>query len=228
MPDSISRDTAPVTAHAATGGVVAASPPVAARWEFRWMDHALPADADAIARWSPGPVTTSAETYLVSFRTAHNAKLRQGVVDLKRLRQISADGLEQWEPVLKSPGPLTPDQLEVLCASWGVAPPAHRRGPVPLDDLWRFVDRHPDLRRIDLVKRRRRIAVAGCRGEITEIDVAGQHWMSLAFEDEDPALVRAVLAGSGLDPRFNLNYPAALRRLFLRPRAPGHAVEGAP
>ena len=201
--------------------------PVVPRWEYRWMDRTLPVDPARAERWRAAPVSVTGETYLVSFRTPHNAKIRGGELDLKRLERISEDGIERWTPVLKTTFPLDAAAFREVCGAWGVPVPGPDRAPRTLADLSRFVDAQPDLRRVELVKRRRRVERMPCPGEFVEIAVADRHWVSLAFESEDPELVRAVLVQLGLDPRQNLNYPAALRRLFLRPRPQVQAAEGA-
>jgi hypothetical protein len=44
---------------------------------------------------------TSAEIYLLRVGGPQNAKIRDGILDVKRLQQVDANGLELWEPVLK-------------------------------------------------------------------------------------------------------------------------------
>src|SRR5262249_17790517 len=43
----------------------------------------------------------SGEGYLLSLGTDANAKIRDGLMDVKTLEQLDADGLEQWRPVMK-------------------------------------------------------------------------------------------------------------------------------
>ena len=225
MPDPRPLDTDLPTAPAATAVVAMPAMP---RWEARWIEETLPIDPAVLARWSAAAPAASEESYFVSFRTPHNVKVRRGLLEVKRLLQLSDDGLELWTPVLKSPFSLPRDAFTTLCAAWGTVPPVSLPDPLSLAELQRYVDRDPDLRHVAIIKRRRRVEHAGCPGEFTEITMAGQRWMSVAFEHEDPTLVRAALARLGLDPRRALNYPAALKRLFLRQGTAGHAVEGAP
>ena len=228
MPDPLLHPTDLPTASAAAAGVLASPTPTRPRWEARWIEDALPVHPAVLEQWNATTATMSEESYFVSFRTPHNGKVRRGILEVKRLLQLSDDGLELWTPVLKSPFPLAPEAFMTLSAAWGISPPAVRTDAIALADLQRIVDGDPDLRHVAIIKRRRRVEHAGCPGEFTEISTAGQRWMSVAFEHEDPTLVRAALAHLGLDPRRTLNYPAALKRLFLRGRSAGHAVEGAP
>ena len=228
MPDLRRSDIDSPMAPAAPAGFMTPITPTPPRWEARWIEERLPIDPAVLERWNAAAPTASEESYFISFRTPHNAKVRRDLLEVKRLLQLADDGLELWIPVLKSPFPLPPDAFITLCAAWGTIPPVSLPGPLSLAALQRYVDRDPDLRHVALNKRRRRVTHAGCQGEFTEITTAGQRWMSVAFEHEDPTLVRAALAQLGLDPRRALNYPAALRRLFLHEGTAGHAVEGAP
>ena len=198
------------------------------RWECRWIDAEAPV-AEARLAIDPDELPgTTVETYFVSLRTPHNVKVRHGELDIKRLLRIEPDGLEQWAPTLHAPFPLEASAREEITAAWGVRLPASPPVALTLHALDRLAADCAEVRRVTLTKHRLRLRHAGCPGELVTIEVAGQRWMSLAFEHEDPDIVRAASSDLGLDPRVNLNYPAALKRLFALPAPPARAVEGVP
>ena len=70
------------------------------RWEWRSFGERFgPAEAH-IASLSPTGVQESDELYLLSDAGA-NVKVRDALMDIKVLREVDADGLEQWTPVMK-------------------------------------------------------------------------------------------------------------------------------
>ena len=70
------------------------------RWEWRTFDASLNAIegrvAGALEHVAPH---TSAEIYLLRLGGPQNAKIRDGILDVKRLQQVDVIGLELWEPV---------------------------------------------------------------------------------------------------------------------------------
>lgn len=201
------------SSHAAAQGAAGPAGAVVPRWEWRRIERALPFDP-ALLRVDSGDAKVSSETYLLSTLTPHNIKVRGAMLEIKRLQKRTVDGLEQWRPSARSAFPLDAATLVELWDAWGVQAPATRSAVVSLADLVReLVSTHPALRSVDLVKRRDRLTLAGCHGELVELDISGERWVSVAFEDADPALVRAAVAAIGMDVRTNLNYPAALKRI---------------
>jgi hypothetical protein len=65
------------------------------RWEWRTFGGGQRAAEDAFAALTPGPVKESEELYLLS-AAGGNVKVRDGLLDIKLLREVNADGLERW------------------------------------------------------------------------------------------------------------------------------------
>jgi hypothetical protein len=217
MPDNATHDPQATAAPPAT---------VVPRWEWRLIARSLPFDRARLS-FAPGPPKVSSETYLLSSRSPHNIKVRGGVLEIKRLQQRATDGLEQWRPTARSTFPLDADTRVELWDAWAIAAPPGLTAVPSLPDLVReVVSPHPELRQVDLVKHRTRLSLAGCNGELVELEIAGERWISVAFEDADPALVRAAAASLGIDVRTNLNYPAALKRIVGLPPLEAPEKEG--
>ena len=197
-----------------------------ARWEWRWIGHQTPVPVSRLGdAWSDPPART-AEAYLVSAGSPHNVKVREGLIEVKRLRRVSGDGLEQWSPTVRAGFPLLPaDWVEVLDAL-GLPSNGADAPPDTLDGLLESLPPGASVRRVEVVKRRSRLMLAGCPGEWVRLDIEGRRMVSLAFEHEQADTVREALGALQLDPHDNLNYPAAIKRLIGMPDLQHHPRKG--
>jgi hypothetical protein len=199
--------------------------PVVPRWEWRSIARRLPLDRDRLTI-APGAATASAETYLLSTLTPHNIKVRNAMLEIKRLHQRAPDGLEQWRPTARAAFPLEAAALHELCEAWGLPPASIPAAPSLAVLCQECVTLHPALHRVDLLKRRQRLSFAGCGGELVELEINGERWVSVAFEDADAGVVRAAVVAAGCDVRANLSYPAALKQIRGLPIAVATESEG--
>jgi exopolyphosphatase / guanosine-5'-triphosphate,3'-diphosphate pyrophosphatase len=107
---------------------------VVPRWEWRIFGDDL-ADAErAFAALAPGPAVESDELYLLA-ATRATVKVRHDLLDIKVLREVNADGLERWEPVLKESFPLPAAEVSRVFDAIGVVPPPLTRDAYSLDQL---------------------------------------------------------------------------------------------
>jgi len=84
------------------------------RWEWRTLATSL-GDLRFALRGVPiERVRHIEETYLLCARSSHNAKIREGLMDLKWRKQVGRHGLELWDPVLKSTFPCEAEVLLLL------------------------------------------------------------------------------------------------------------------
>src|SRR6516165_1592176 len=82
------------------------------RWEWRTFDSSLNAIEGRVAAALEQVVPhTSAEIYLLRLGGPQNAKIRGGIHDVKRLRQVDANGFELWEALLKAKFPLNQNDV---------------------------------------------------------------------------------------------------------------------
>ena len=155
----------------------------------------------------------SDEIYLLDLNEVENAKIRDGALDIKRLRQTDADGLELWEPVLKALFPLGRRDLAAVSALWALPPEALPRETCTIQQ---FIDRvivlRSDLRIVPVHKSRRDFTFADCIAELVRLTVESRTLDSFSLEHEDPQRVLAALRKLGLDGRSNTNYPLGLKR----------------
>ena len=168
---------------------------------------------DVFAGLAPEPVEESDELYLLSGSGA-TVKLRHELLDVKLLREVDADGLERWEPVLKLASPLSGADAAAALDVLGVPPPAHPRDAYTFEEfLAAFVGPGGPVRAVRVAKRRVRYTLGDCRAEIAEVRAAGRTVRSLAVESEDASAVVAAVRGIGFDASVNTSYPRGLAAL---------------
>jgi len=186
------------------------------RWEWRSFGQSFgEAEARIRAVGAPGPVRESDEVYLLAAGCADNTKIRNGQMDIKRLRQVDDGGLQQWEPVFKESFPLTTGQLVEVFGVWGVDPPEPPPDSLSLDIfLQRWVPATQALRAVAVHKERHAYTVADAIVEIAELRIDGVATRTVAVEHADSALVARVVADLGLGALPNLSYLAGIRRLL--------------
>jgi exopolyphosphatase/guanosine-5'-triphosphate,3'-diphosphate pyrophosphatase len=184
------------------------------RWEWRVFGDDLGAAEDALAALTPGPVVESDELYLLCPSDAI-VKVRGGLVDVKLLREVDADGLERWEPVLKLGFPLPAAEVPTVFDSLGVAAPPRTRGAYTLDQfLAELAEPSGLIRAVRVHKRRVRYILDGCMAEIADVMADGRPARTIAAESEDASAVIAAIRSIGLDGYANTSYPRALAALI--------------
>jgi exopolyphosphatase/guanosine-5'-triphosphate,3'-diphosphate pyrophosphatase len=184
------------------------------RWEWRVFGEDLEAAEQAVAAQTPGSVVESDELYLLSAAGA-NVKVRDDLVDIKLLREVDADGLERWEPVMKQGFPLPAAEVSRVFDALGVASPPLTRDAYIVDQfLAELIEPGGAVRAVPVHKRRVRYTLGGCMAEIAEVEADGQGTRTIAVESEDASAVIAAVRSTGLDSYVNTSYPRWLAALI--------------
>src|SRR4029453_8964735 len=136
------------------------------RWEWRTFTHGLPGADATFEAMTPASVEESDELYLLA-PGGDNVKVRDGLMDIKVLRETDAAGLQRWEPILKVPFPLEAEAARGLFRGlWGATPAISPRG-LTLDAVMAAAGAgsagRPRVVRVH--KRRARYTVAGSQAE---------------------------------------------------------------
>lgn len=183
------------------------------RWEWRTFAPSLDdlrGKVNGVEFQAPREIL---ETYFVCLKSSHNAKVRDGLMDLKWRKQVDADGLELWDPVLKSTFPIEAGIVPRLFEAWGLPLPALPRASYTLPELLdEVLEPNPALRAVRTVKRREGFTLDGTTCEFARIVADGVPFESFCVEHEDPSLVLQVIRSLGLDSHQNINYPLGLKR----------------
>ena len=183
------------------------------RWEWRTFAPALDGLRQRLHGVSFDTSRESRETHLVCLGSSHNAKIRDGLMDLKWRKQVDADGLELWDPVLESAFPIEAGVVPRLFEAWGLGLPALGRAAYTLEELLEEVlEPNPALRAVRTVKRREGFTLDGTTCEFARVLAGGVPLESFCVEHEDPLLVLHVIRTLGLDSHRNISYPMGLKR----------------
>jgi exopolyphosphatase/guanosine-5'-triphosphate,3'-diphosphate pyrophosphatase len=187
------------------------------RWEWRIFAPSLTTLRGKLGA-DGGAIRASRETYVLSAGVDRNAKIRDDTFDIKLLRQVKFQGLEQWEPVFKARFPLGAPEIERAWSLWDLSPPSLRYDRYSAEAFLRdLVPSSPSLRAVTIDKARCALEYAGCIAEFATVAGLGISLETISIEHEDPQRILAALAELNLDPRDNTNYPRALRRALSLP-----------
>ena len=109
-------------------------------------------------------------------------------------REVNADGLEQWTPVMKAGFPLPAAEATRVLEALGLPKPSLPRKDYTLDEfIGEFAAPGGGIRAVKVHKRRTRYTVGGCMAELSDVVANGKRTRTIAVESEDAAgVVQAV------------------------------------
>ena len=144
-------------------------------------------------------VEESEELYLLT-PAGDNVKVRDGLMDIKVLRETDASGLQRWEPILKAAFPLDDEAARTVFQSLRRPLPDLPSDGLSLEAVLTAagVGAAGGPRLLRVHKQRARYTVAGCQAERTVFEVDGRRTTSIAVESTDPAAVVAAVDALGL------------------------------
>ena len=144
-----------------------------------------------------------------------NVKVRDALMDIKVLRELNADGLEQWTPVMKAGFPLPAAEAAKVLEALRLPVPTPVRASYTLDEfIGQFAAPGGAIRAVKVHKRRMRYTVGGCTAELSEVVADGKPTRTLAVESEDAAAVMRAVRELGLGGYANTSYPRGLAALI--------------
>jgi exopolyphosphatase / guanosine-5'-triphosphate,3'-diphosphate pyrophosphatase len=204
-----------VRADGATVGHELVEPTAVGRWEWRVFGEGFGAADVRFAALTVERIQESDELYLLSAARDATVKIRNGLMDIKKLRQVNADGLEQWTPVLKVGFPIPAASVGELVAALRIRLPGLARTEYTLEELVDELSASSDaLRVVPVHKKRARYTVNGCMSEVTEVRADGGATRTIAIESEDFVRLIATVRDYGLYSPPNVNYPSGLHALL--------------
>ena len=188
------------------------APGIVPRWEWRTFATDFAAAEAQLEGLAPERTEDSAEVYLLSAQSDASVKLREGLVDVKRLDRVSDDGFELWMPVLKSAFPLSSEDAAVVLAALAANAPNFSRGEYTREEFaTELVAPNPSLLAVSVRKRRSHYLVDSCMVESTDIETDAGTIRTMAIESPDRALVSATVVRLGLGGRRNINMARGLK-----------------
>jgi exopolyphosphatase/guanosine-5'-triphosphate,3'-diphosphate pyrophosphatase len=184
------------------------------RWEWRSFGQRFGEAEARLAALTPTGVQESDEVYLLS-GAGDNVKVRDALMDIKVLREVNADGLEQWTPVMKAGFPLPAAEVARVFESLRLPVPALSRASYTLDEfIEAFAQPGGPIRRVNVHKRRVRYRVGGCTAEFSDVVANGKPTRTIAVESTDAQGVIRAVRDLGLGGYANTSYPRALAALI--------------
>ncbi len=183
------------------------------RWEWRTFGTRFGA-ADIVFRaLTPTGIQESDELYLLS-SGGDNVKVRDDLMDIKVLKEVNADGLEQWTPVMKAGLPVPAADVQKVLESLRLVIPDLAREAYTLDQFLDELVPAGTLRAVQVHKRRVRYTIGGCTSELSDVVADGKETRTVAIESEDPAAVIAAVRSIGLADYANTSYSRGLADLI--------------
>lgn len=176
------------------------------RWEWRTFGTDFGAAEEVFAALEPTGIQESDEVYL---RTGSGpiVKIRDELMDVKVLQEVSPEGLEQWVPVMKEGFPLAATDVTKIFAMLEIDPPPLNRDSYTLDQfLPEVLGSHPQVSAVPIHKRRVRYTLDGCTAELTDLVVDSVPTRTIAIESEDPAKVIDAVNAAGMQTLLNHNF----------------------
>jgi len=155
----------------------------------------------------------SGEIYIVSHAEQTNVKIRDGMIDIKRLIERRGP-LEQWKPVFKAAFPIERQvAVESVFPLLGIEAPVFAADLLGEDAFIAAAERANGVMAIPVRKERSLVSIGDCQGEASVVTVDGDEILTVAVESVDPSSVEGAIALLGIDKYPNESYPALLRRL---------------
>jgi exopolyphosphatase/guanosine-5'-triphosphate,3'-diphosphate pyrophosphatase len=199
-----------VSSEPASAGASAAPATIVPRWEWRTFGGSFGEAEERLGK--PERVQESDELYLLSPVSDASVKVRDELMDVKRLQHVDEHGLQQWLPVLKAPFPLGPEDVPAVLAALELPAPELAHTAYTLDDLLDLTGAHA----VEVHKVRRRYDVAGCASELTDVRVGSDMARTVAVESEDPRRVVDAVRSLGLPLAPNTCVARGLKALVGR------------
>jgi exopolyphosphatase/guanosine-5'-triphosphate,3'-diphosphate pyrophosphatase len=184
------------------------------RWEWRTFGSTFGGAESAFAALTPSATQESDELYLLT-ESGENVKVRDDLMDIKEFRETNADGLERWEPVMKTAFPLPSADAAAVVEALRLDVPELPRDAYTLEQfLDELVAPAGTVRLVRIHKLRNRYTVGGCMAELTDVVADGRPVRTIAVESEDAAAVVAAVRSLGLGDYLNTSYPKGLAALL--------------
>ena len=183
------------------------------RWEWRTFGKEFGVGEERIKKYEQVLFKKSSEKYILSRKSNENCKIRDDLMDIKSLRQVNEDKLEQWYPTMKLSFPLKKEDIANLFKNFfKVDVPKFERDEYTYDQyLDEVVGKSPDLEIVNVYKERSIYNIKDTTVEIAETTFNGKPNRTICVEHIDPKLVMEVVRELGVEKYPNINYLKAMK-----------------
>ncbi len=190
------------------------------RFEFRTFGQDFKLESKKMAELSaPVPEKvrerSSEETYIVSkTNNINNTKIRDGKMDIKTFVQ-EIDGLEQWNPLLKTEFPLKADFIKNdVFSAFKTECPKLEKDEYSTEEFLQIIKEHKDLQAVNVKKHRFGYMVNDTICEVAEVLINGALVYTINSESTELDDIKKTLKDVGLTEKENINYLGAIKRVI--------------
>ena len=190
------------------------------RFEFRTFGQNFDKSAKLMTQLSaPVPEKVrereSDEIYILSkTNNINNTKIRNGKIDIKTFVQ-TIDGLEQWNPLMKSEFPITREVLEKeVFPAFQVDTPLLTKDSYTLKEFLSIVVEHPKLKDVKVHKKRFGYMVNNTICEVCNVLINGVKVISINSESTELEDIKKTILDLELEGIENINYLQAIKRII--------------
>ncbi len=190
------------------------------RFEFRTFGQNFDKSAFLMARLSvPVPQKVwereSDEIYIMSrTNNVNNTKIRDGKMDIKTYVQ-TVDGLEQWNPLMKSEFPIAKEILvKEVFPAFQVEMPELKQDTYTMEEFLGMIEAHPDLQGVRVHKQRFGYMVNDTICEVGNVLINGAKVVTINSESTEIEDIAKTLEDVKLTGVENINYLQAIKRVI--------------
>ncbi len=184
------------------------------RWEWRTFGEDFGEAEAKIKEHECTREVESSEVYILSKKNGENIKVRDTLMDIKVLREVNGDTLEQWFPIMKATFPIGKDEMAEVFKAAGVEVDLTDAEDIDFNAfIAKYVDSNPNLKSVGVFKKRYGYMIDGATVEIADLTIDGKAIRTTAVEDADPELVINLVKKLGLIGFENISYIKAMRRM---------------
>ena len=186
------------------------------RWEFRSFQTDFGKAEELIQQHEVTRIRESFEVYILSQKSNDNTKVRDELMDIKTPLRISAQTkLEQWTVLMKAGFPIHINELALVYKAFGFQMPYCERDEYTYQQyIERLIKPNPDLRMVNVYKKRDGYLIDECIVEIAEVKFDEIQKKTIAVEHMDPELVQKTVMKLELSQFENINYIKEMKRTF--------------
>ena len=183
------------------------------RWEWRTFGQAFGESEEKIKQHGEKGFKKSEEKYILSKVSGENVKFRFDLIDIKTLKQVNSDKLEQWYPAMKEGFPISKSNLEILFRDFfKVSAPEFKRDTYTYEEfLDELVAPCDQLCVVDVYKERHAYEINQATVEIADTTFNGVPMRTVCVEHTDPDNVIATVRELWLIGFDNINYINAMK-----------------
>jgi len=184
------------------------------RWEWRTFGEDFGKAEEAIKAHECTRVLESSEIYFLSRNSDQNLKIRDDLIDIKNLKEVNGDKLEQWVPIMKASFPLGNEEISEVLENLKVSQEVSDGVSLNLEKfIAEIIDPNPDLKAVGIFKKRYGYIINEAVVELADLTIDGESIRTTAVEHADPELVINTVKELGLYGLENVNYIQAMKRI---------------